>query len=120
MQIRMKRIYEPVAGDDGARVLIDRLWPRGISKERAQLTLWAKEIAPSNELRKWYDHIPARWEEFRLRYAAELGAHHEALAPLLQLIEAGPVTFLTSTAEPERNHGHVLIAYIQGYLDNAG
>lgn len=86
--IRTKRIYEPAAADDGYRVLVERLWPRGLSKAEARLDAWAKVVAPSHELRRWYGHDPAKWEEFRRRYAEELRAP-EAQAALDDLAERG-------------------------------
>ena len=80
--LRIKRAYEPVAPEDGMRVLIDRLWPRGIKKEKLALDAWAKELAPSTELRQWFDHEPSRWDGFRKRYAAELAARPAALQTL--------------------------------------
>jgi uncharacterized protein YeaO (DUF488 family) len=73
--VRLKRAYEPPAADDGTRVLVDRLWPRGVAKADAALDLWAKDLAPSTELRRWFGHDPARWREFRKRYAEEVGRH---------------------------------------------
>jgi len=80
MRYVIKRVYEPASDDDGFRVLVDRVWPRGVSKEKAHLDLWAKDIAPSTELRKWYGHVPERFGEFARRYREELGANPEALA----------------------------------------
>ena len=85
--LRIKRIYDAPAGTDGKRVLVDRIWPRGVSKESAKLDLWLKEIAPSPELRKWFDHDPARFEEFRDRYCEELEANCETVSELCDLVE---------------------------------
>ena len=81
IEVRLKRIYETPEEDDGRRYLVERLWPRGVSKEKARLAGWFKDVAPSAELRRWYDHDPAKWPEFRLRYFSELEAGRESLAP---------------------------------------
>ena len=91
LKLQLKRVYEPPAEEDGRRVLVERLWPRGISKERAKIDLWLKEISPSAELRKWFAHDPAKWKEFQKRYRAELKANTEAAGALRELAEAGPV-----------------------------
>ena len=78
MLIHIKRIYEKIDEADGARILVDRLWPRGLSKEKANIHFWAKNVAPTNELRKWYNHDPAKWQEFKKRYFAELNSNSEA------------------------------------------
>lgn len=106
--IRLKRIYEPPAEHDGARVLVDRLWPRGMSKMRAALALWCKDAAPSTELRQWFGHDPARWEEFQRRYRAELRDRSPALAPIRDLLHLGPVTLLFATRDEWHNEAVVL------------
>lgn len=106
--IRVKRIYRAFRNSDGKRVLVDRLWPRGMSRERARLDEWAKEIAPSDELRKWFHAQPERWDEFVARYRAELDGHGEAVERLLELARQGPVTLLFAGAETERNNATVL------------
>ncbi|MCF8706686.1 DUF488 domain-containing protein [Sphingobium sp. TKS] len=111
--IRIKRIYEPAHKDDGARVLVDRLWPRGVDKERAALTLWLKEIAPSPELRKWFGHDPARWSEFSRRYRDELAQNDSAVARLAPLSANGPVTLLYAARDTEHNHARVLADYLR-------
>src|SRR3954471_15119125 len=88
--VRIKRIYEQASPEDGARVLVDRVWPRGVTKEAAALTLWLKEIAPSTALRKWFGHEPARFAEFRRRYLDEIGANAPALERLRSCLEGGP------------------------------
>ena len=98
MAIRIKRIYDPVAADDGIRILVDRLWPRGISKDRAQLDYWAKQASPSNDLRQWYQHDPARWHEFRKRYRSELESNPDALVELKQQMTGDTVTLLFSSS----------------------
>ena len=108
MTVQVRRVYEEPRTDDGARILVDRLWPRGVSKERAHLDSWCKEIAPSTELRHWYGHDPERFEEFAERYRAELDDHPEAVADLRERVAAGPVTLLTSTKDVDISHAAVL------------
>lgn len=103
MDIRVKRVYEAPSPDDGTRVLVDRLWPRGLSKEKARVDLWLKEAAPSTELRKWFGHEPAKWEEFRQRYGQELRQQPAALGRLAELIDNGPVTLLFGAREERFN-----------------
>ncbi|MFD0415638.1 DUF488 domain-containing protein [Streptomyces sp. NPDC127108] len=109
LDIQVRRIYDPTAPDDGSRVLIDRLWPRGVSKERAGLDAWEKELAPSNELRRWYDHDPDRYDEFAARYRQELSSPARAaeLDRLRALARAGRLTLLTATKDLP--HGHVRV-----------
>jgi uncharacterized protein YeaO (DUF488 family) len=106
--VGLKRAYEPQAASDGTRILIDRLWPRGVSKAAAAIDLWIKEIAPSTELRKWFGHDPARWQEFRRRYAAELRAHGEQLRDLRDRARRGPVTLVYSAHDEAHNDAVVL------------
>jgi uncharacterized protein YeaO (DUF488 family) len=101
--VRLKRAYEPAAADDGTRILIDRLWPRGISKERAAIDQWMKDIAPSTQLRKWFGHDPARWEEFRRRYAKEIRQHADLLEQLRVLARQGQITLVYSARDEKRN-----------------
>ena len=105
-----KRIYELASSDDGYRVLVDRLWPRGVSKEKAVLDEWAKDIAPSTELRKWFAHDPAKYPEFRRRYLEELRGpdHADALADLRQRAAAGPLTLLTAAKRSDISEATVL------------
>ena len=107
-----KRVYEPAAKSDGARVLVDRVWPRGITKEKAALDLWLKEIAPSTALRKWFGHDPARWDEFRKRYGKELDGNAEAVAQLKDMIAKGPVTLVYSAHDAEHNQAVALLDYL--------
>ena len=110
MKIYTKRIYDAVTETDGKRILVDRLWPRGIKKVDAHLDLWPKEITPSNDLRKWYHQdIEHRWVEFRLKYLAELEQQKVPLTELRQLIQQGPVTLLTAAKNEGHNHVTVLI-----------
>ena len=106
-QIRLKRIYDPASADDGTRVLIDRLWPRGLKKEEAKIDLWLKEAAPSAELRRWFGHDPKKWEEFQKRYRGELAENHAALAPLHDLIDSGKVLTLLFAAKDARYNNAV-------------
>jgi uncharacterized protein YeaO (DUF488 family) len=112
--IHVKRAYDPPGARDGTRVLVDRLWPRGVRKEELQLDAWLKDIAPSKELRQWLHQDAARFDEFRLRYRAELDANPAAVAQLRQLVEAGPVTLLYGTRDIEHNHAQVLVDYLKG------
>jgi uncharacterized protein YeaO (DUF488 family) len=110
--LALKRIYEPASDEDGQRVLIDRLWPRGLSKEKAHLSLWLKEIAPSNELRQWFHHEVRNWDEFRERYRAELVGNETAVRELEALIEKGKVTLLYAAQDEEHNQARVLRDYL--------
>jgi uncharacterized protein YeaO (DUF488 family) len=106
--IGIKRVYDPPEPSDGVRILIDRLWPRGVAKDKLALDRWAKELAPSNELRRWYGHDPARFAEFRRRYLAELKAVHGELAELRAAVRGRTATLLTATRELELSHAAVL------------
>jgi uncharacterized protein YeaO (DUF488 family) len=110
LTIPLKRAYEKPEAIDGMRVLVDCLWPRGLSKERAHIDLWLKEIAPSNELRKWFGHNPEKFGEFRHRYEVELasGAHREALAKLCDMISQGYVTLVFAAHDSEHSNAIVL------------
>ena len=111
--IRVKRIYDSPDRNDGARVLVDRLWPRGARKDTAKLKLWLKDIAPSAELRRWFDHDPARFAEFSRRYRAELTANTDAVSRMGDLMKAGPVTLLYAAHDTEHNHALVLADYLK-------
>ena len=106
--IRLKRAYEPAAPADGTRILVDRLWPRGVTKAAAAIDQWAKEIAPSTALRKWFGHDTARWQEFRRRYAAELRERAEELRVLRDQAKRGPVTLVYSAHDEAHNDAVVL------------
>ncbi|NHO30169.1 DUF488 family protein [Acetobacter farinalis] len=114
--IQVRRIYEAPSPEDGARVLVDRLWPRGVSKERAALDLWLKDIAPSTELRQWFGHEPARWTGFRERYRAELEANPACVAQLETLARKGRLTLLFGARDTEQNEAVVLAEYLQDRL----
>jgi uncharacterized protein YeaO (DUF488 family) len=114
--VQVRRAYDPPQGDDGRRVLVDRIWPRGLSKERAELDDWLKQIAPSTALRKWYAHDPEKFEEFARRYRAELEQPEpaEAYARLQQLAANGPVTLLTATKRSDISEAAVLADLLNG------
>jgi len=114
--IKVKRVYEPPAPDDGKRFLVDRLWPRGVKKEALRLDGWLKDVAPSDGLRKWFGHDPAKWDEFRRRYFAELEAKPEAWEPLLEAARAGDVTLLFSARDEAHNNAVALKAFLETYL----
>ena len=114
--IKIKRVYDPADASDGVRFLVDRLWPRGIKKERLQACTWIKEVAPSNELRKWYGHDPQRWEEFQHRYFAELDQYPQDWQPILEAARQGDILLLYSTREIERNNAVALAKYLQARL----
>ena len=114
--IQTKRVYEPVAKTDGQRFLAERLWPRGIKKEALALAGWCKEAAPSHELRKWFDHDPAKWREFQRRYRAELDARPEPWQPLLEAAKGGNLTLLFSARDTEHNNAVVLKAWLEERL----
>jgi uncharacterized protein YeaO (DUF488 family) len=106
--IRIKRIYDPPARSDGFRVLVDRVWPRGVRKDDAALDLWMKDVAPSTALRKWFNHDPERWDAFRTRYHAELRDHADALEELRAQAKRGVVTLLFGAKDVEHNQAVVL------------
>ena len=121
-QIRVRRVYEAPSPDDGARVLVDRVWPRGLRKDAARLDEWAKDAAPSTELRRWYGHDPAKFDEFRRRYLDELSgsAQRAELAKLRALVSARPVTLLTATRAVEISQAEVLAQVLRqdpGYAE---
>ncbi len=115
--VRIKRVYEQASPDDGARLLVDRVWPRRVTKQAAALTLWLKEIAPSTALRKWFGHEPARFAEFRRRYLDEIRANSPAADRLRSYIEGGRVTLLYAALDPAHNNAVVLADYLR---DQAG
>ena len=108
MSIQLRRAYEAPAASDGYRVLIDRLWPRGVSKEAADLDEWARELAPSSELRRWFAHDPAKFEEFQQRYRSELGAQQDKLGELRGRARSGTVTLVYGARDTEHNDAVVL------------
>jgi uncharacterized protein YeaO (DUF488 family) len=112
LSFTVKRVYEPKASTDGVRVLVDRLWPRGLSKEKAAVDHWLREAAPSTALRKWYGHDPEKWPEFQKRYFAELDAHPEELEPLIKLGRRR-ITLLFGSTEERLNNAHALKEYME-------
>ena len=112
VNILLKRVYEPASPQDGARVLVDRLWPRGMKKEQLQAYEWLKEAAPSNALRTWYHHDHSMWEEFKVRYFAELDARPDVVASLLERADPGPLTLLFAARDVESNQAVALREYL--------
>jgi len=113
MRFRTKRIYEGWSSADGRRILVDRLWPRGVAKAEAKIDFWAKAVAPSNELRKWYGHDPDKWQHFRQRYFQELDASAEAIAELRTHFESETVTLVFSSKETRLNNASALKQYLE-------
>ena len=111
--IRVKRVYEKPSREDGERILVDRLWPRGLTKERAAIKLWLKDAAPSNELRKWFAHDPAKWNPFQTRYRKELGEKEDALKLLKQKSEEHTVTLVYGARDERHNEALVLKKIIE-------
>jgi uncharacterized protein YeaO (DUF488 family) len=119
MDVRLKRAYEPAAPGDGYRILVDRLWPRGVSRQRAQLDEWHRELAPSTELRKWFGHDPARFDEFGRRYREELRAQRPALTALRRRARSGPLTLVYAAKDDEHNDAVVLAEVLRRGLPRA-
>jgi uncharacterized protein YeaO (DUF488 family) len=115
MTLKSKRIYDLPKKTDGKRILVDRLWPRGLTREKAQIDLWLKEVAPSNELRKWFGHKPERWKEFQQRYRKELRAlkKQEQLRQIRAVMRKGPVTLLFAAKDSEHNNAKVIAAILK-------
>lgn len=113
IDVRAKRVYDPAEPGDGYRVLIDHVWPRGVSRERAHLDEWARELAPSDRLRKWFDHVPDRFGKFRSRYRSELAAHGEHLDELRRRASDGPLTVLYAARDQEHNNAVVLVELLK-------
>ncbi len=113
MKLKIKRAYEEADDSDGKRVLIDRLWPRGVSRETAQIDLWMREIAPSTELRKWFGHDPAKWEAFQSRYNDELDSNPELVDTIRTMAMAGQVTLIYAAKDEEHNDAVVLLNYLK-------
>jgi uncharacterized protein YeaO (DUF488 family) len=118
--IRLKRIYEPVSREDGTRILIDRLWPRGITKEEAELDQWNREVTPSGGLRAWFGHDPARWMEFSRRYRDELAQHADELNELRRQARQGPITLLYAAKDQAHTHAIVLRDVLLGRAEREG
>jgi uncharacterized protein YeaO (DUF488 family) len=122
MDVRVRRIYEQPSPDDGERLLVDRLWPRGLSKANARIDEWVKDVAPSDDLRRWYGHDPERFAEFRRRYASELRdpPRAEALARLAEAARHGTVTLLTATKDAEHSQAAVLAELLKAQDTGSG
>jgi uncharacterized protein YeaO (DUF488 family) len=118
LEVRTRRVYDDPSPEDGRRVLVDRIWPRGLAKARAGIDEWAKAVAPSTELRRWYGHDPARFEEFRRRYSAELAEpeRQAAVLRLRELARSGPLTLVTATRDIDHSQAAVLVEHLR----NAG
>ena len=112
-RIRLRRAYDEPSGEEGTRILVERLWPRGLKKEEVAADLWLKDIAPSPELRKWYAHDVSKWEEFSRRYRAELEENDGALEPIRAALKRGPVTFLFAARDAEHSSAALLKEYIE-------
>jgi uncharacterized protein YeaO (DUF488 family) len=113
IDVRAKRVYDEAEPGDGYRVLIDHVWPRGVSKERAHLEEWARELAPSDELRKWFDHVPERFPEFRSRYRDELTAHSDRIDQLRRRARSAPLTIVYAARDTEHNNAVVLAELVR-------
>ncbi len=111
--IKVKRIYDPPAPEDGFRILVDRLWPRGLSKDKAKVDVWLKEISPSHELRQWYAHDPKKWPEFKKKYCEEIRGEKEALDLITKKVREGTVTFLYSSKEEKLNNAVALKEFLE-------
>jgi uncharacterized protein YeaO (DUF488 family) len=114
--IQIKRVYDPSAKEDGARFLVERLWPRGMKKEALPMDAWCRNLAPSGELRRWFSHDPAKWQEFQRRYRAELGDNPPACQPLLDAARRGNITLLYSAHDTEHNSARALKSYLEERL----
>jgi uncharacterized protein YeaO (DUF488 family) len=115
INVAIKRVYEPASPQDGMRFLVERLWPRGTKKDSLPLDGWLKDVAPSQQLRQWFNHDPAKWEEFTLRYQAELEANSEAIQPLLDAARRGMVTLLYSARDTGHNSALVLKSVLERF-----
>lgn len=113
MKLQIKRAYDAPEKTDGIRILVDRLWPRGLSRDRADVDLWLKDIAPSAELRRWFAHQPERWPEFRRRYFTELDRHPEIVAGLRAALGKGTVTLLYAAKDTQYNNAQALLEYLR-------
>ncbi len=119
-RIGLRRAYDPPGDDEGWRVLVDRLWPRGVARARLGMDEWTKEVAPSDALRHWFGHDPALWDEFRRRYREELAANPGPFEALLRRAEAGPVTLLYSAHDREHNNAVALRGFLEERLGRGG
>lgn len=114
--IAVKRVYEPPEAGDGARFLVDHLWPRGLKKEQVKLTLWSKAVSPSNELRHWFGHEPSKWKEFQRRYFVELEKKPDTWQPLLRAAREGDITLVFGARDEEHNNAVALKSYLEKRL----
>jgi uncharacterized protein YeaO (DUF488 family) len=114
--IMLKRAYEPVAPSDGTRFLVERLWPRGVTKAKLTIEAWLKDVAPSTELRQWFGHDPDKWVEFRKRYRHELDAHPDAWQSILDAARHGPVTLIYSSHDEQHNNAVALQEYLEARM----
>jgi len=112
MNIKVKRVYEKPGKEDGSRILVDRLWPRGLTKEKAALNLWLKDIAPTTELRKWFNHDPAKWNEFIKKYLKELKENEESVSILKDFLKKGPVTLIYAAKDEAHNEAQVIKDFV--------
>ncbi len=115
-RIKIKRVYAPVEEDDGVRILVDRVWPRGLSKDKAKIDVWLRELAPSTDLCRWYSHVPERWPDFLQRYHTELDLNPQAVKRILELACQGRITLLFASGEPEKNNAMALKLYLEEKL----
>ena len=118
VRIGVARAYEPPGDDDGSRYLVDRVWPRGIRKDALRIEQWLRDVAPSNELRRWFGHDPQRWDDFVERYRAELDANRAAWEPLLEAASQGPITLVYGARDPEHNQAVALRDYLERKLSH--
>jgi len=116
MMLRLKRAYEPASPEDGRRFLVERLWPRGIKKKALHLDAWLKDVAPSTELRQWFNHDPKKWDEFQRRYKTELDRHPEVCDPILKAAHHGVITLIYSSHDTEHNNAVALRKYLSAKL----
>ncbi|HEU4634373.1 MAG TPA: DUF488 domain-containing protein [Flavisolibacter sp.] len=116
MEIKLKRVYESPAKEDGTRILVDRLWPRGLTKQKASVDIWLKEIAPSTELRKWFHHDPEKWKEFKKRYRQELKSKGEQIKVLKRELKTGTLTLVYGAKDEEHNEALVLRELLNRHL----
>lgn len=112
-RIKLKRVYDPASKEDGTRLLVERLWPRGVKKTELKIDAWLKEVAPSTDLRKWFSHDPAKWTEFQKKYLAELKKNPEAYQPILEALKHGTVTLIYSSHDTEHNNAVCLKRYLE-------
>lgn len=118
MQIKVKRAYEPSSRADGERLLVDRLWPRGVTREKLEIARWAKDVAPSEDLRRWFGHDPSKWDEFRKKYFEELDGKTECWHPILKAAQRGTVTLVYGAKDVQHNQALAFKEYLEGKLSS--